>query len=180
MIIEDIKNFFRRRSLRKLGKPQHTGIIPLSDVHSAVAFIDAEDTQYDECKASLMSFFRENKIKGDIYFMDLRPIKSKTRLITSINTTILKKDLNWYGRPSKEKINLLLGTAPDLFISLFSDNSYTMEYLAKCSNARFKVGRVQLPGDTFDLIVQDHADKPLSQKESFEAMKPYLKLIQKG
>ena len=46
------------------------------------------------------------------------------------------------------------------------------------SNARFKFGRIQLPGNLFDLVIKDPAGKDLSQLQSFQAMKEYLNRIQ--
>jgi hypothetical protein len=68
----------------------------------------------------------------------------------------------------------MLGSEPDLFISLIDGTDYPLEFMAKCSQAKFKIGRVQLPGNTFDLVVADPSDRKLTQKESFDAIKTYL------
>ena len=127
-----------------------------------------------------MAFFRENGIRGEIYFFDLRKVGSEERLITSIAGTFLKKDINWYDRPSMEKINMLRNSSPDLLISLMPGTPYTLEFIVKCSPARFKMGRTQMSGDPFDLVITDPSDKVLSQRESFNAMKVYLKMIQRA
>ena len=166
MLIE----FFRNRSLRKNASTEPTGLIPLSSVRSAVAFIDVEDTSFNECKNALLAFFRENGIKGDIFFFDFRKLTEGERLITSITTTILQKDLNWFGKPSREKVDLMLSGEPDMFLSLLPGESYPLEFMARCSRARFKVGRKQIGTDVFDLVVQDPADKTLSELEAFHGV----------
>jgi len=176
-LIESIKGIFRRSCLKKYSSDVPTGIIPLSNLHSAVAFIDVEDTSFDECKGLLISFFREHGIKGEIFFFDFRHLSEGERLITSITTTILRKDLNWFGRPSKDKVNLMLQGEPDLFISLIKKEEFPIEFMAKCSRARFKIGRRQLPGDTFDLVVSDSREKPCSQADLFRQMLVYLDKI---
>ncbi|MBR1569364.1 MAG: hypothetical protein IJ651_01350 [Bacteroidales bacterium] len=172
-----IKEFLRRRSLKKAASQVPTGLLPLSAVRSAVAFIDVEDPGFDHCKNTIMAFFREQGIKVDIFFFDLRKISKGERLITSITTTVLRKDLNWYDKPSREKTGLLLQGEPDLLISLLPSAHYPLEYLVRSSGARFKVGRDQLSGDVFDLVVKDPADKALSQKEAFDEIVKLLKTI---
>ena len=176
-MLEFIKKFRRRKQIQKYQSTVPTGFMPVKAVHSAVAFVDAMDPYCDRCKDALMAFYRENGIKGEIFFFDFRKIGKEERLITSIQTTVLKKDLNWFGRPSHEKINIMLGSEPDLFISLIDGTDFPLEFMAKCSQAKFKVGRVQLPGNTFDLIVADPQDRKLTQKESFDVMKSYLAKI---
>ena len=176
-MVDSVKSFFRKKYLKKFESKAPTGILPMSQVKSAVAFIDVEDTSFDACKIALQAFFRDYGIKGEIFFFDFRKIGSEERLITSITNTVLKKDLDWCGKPSREKIDLMLGTEADLFISLIRGTDYPLEFMAKCSQAKFKVGRIQLPGNTFDLIVSDPADRPLSEKESFDAMRQFLAKI---
>ena len=126
-MLEPVKDMLRRQSLKKNASTEPTGFVPLSKIRSAVAFIDVEDTSFNECKNTLLLFFREHNIKGDIFFFDFRKLTEGERLITSITTTILKKDLNWFGKPSRD--------------------------------------RVQLPGNTFDLVFKDPEDRKLSEAE---------------
>jgi hypothetical protein len=79
-MIEFLKDFFRRRSLRKNSSTEPTGIKALRDFKSAVVFVDVEDTSFDECKGAVMSFFRENNLRGDIFFFDFRKLNDGERL----------------------------------------------------------------------------------------------------
>ena len=176
-MVDSVKSFFRKKQIKKFSSTVPTGILPMDKVRSAVAFIDVEDTSFDACKIALQAFFRDYNIKGEIFFFDFRKIGNEERLITSITNTILKKDLDWTGKPSREKIDLMLGSEADMFISLIRSTDYTLEFMAKCSQAKFKAGRVQLPGNTFDLIVSDPADRPLNELESFQAMRQFLAKI---
>ena len=173
-MLDAIRNFLRKRSLKNFASTVPTGITPLREIRSAVAFIDVEDTSFDTCKLALQAFFRENGIKGEIFFFDFRKIGSEERLITSITNTVLKKDLDWCGRPSREKVARMLSVEADLFISLIPGAPFALEYMAKCSRARFKAGRVQLPGNTFDLVVSDPSSQALNEKESFDALRSFL------
>ena len=177
-MFEFIKSIFRKRSLRKHASTVPTEILPLSKVKSYVAIIDVEDPTFDACKTMIMNYFRSREIFGAVFFQDFRKIGSEDRLITSIQTTITKKDLDWLGRPSKYKLNVLQERNPDVFISLIKEPDFAIEYMTKTSTARFKIGRKQIDGNLFDLVISDPAGKNISQLESFTAIKSYLDKIQ--
>lgn len=177
-MLDFIKDFFRKRSLRKHSSTVPTGILPLDKIHSYVAIIDVEDQSFDTCKTAIMNFFRAHNIKGCVFFQDFRKIGSEDRLITSIQTTITRKDLDWIGRPSRYKLNVLEEQAPDLFISLVRNPDFAIEYMARTSKAKFKIGRAQMDGNLFDFIICDPEGKNVSQLDSFTAIKGYLTKIQ--
>ena len=177
-MFEFVKDIFRKSSLKKNASTVETGFLPLNRIRSYVAVIDVEDTSFDACKTAIMNYFRSHNINGCVFFQDFRKIGSEDRLITSIQTTITRKDLDWLGRPNKYKPNVLKEMNPDVFISLINDPGFAVEYMARTSNARFKIGRKQLPGNLFDLVIKDPAGKDLSQLQSFQAMKEYLNRIQ--
>ena len=169
-----LKEFFQRRALKKDASPEPTGLLPLHRVRSAVAFIDVEDTAFNDCKNEVMAFFRSHGIKGDIFFFDFRKLSKDERLITSITTTVLRKDLNWFGKPSEEKVKLLVQGEPDMFISLVPAESYALNYMAACSRARFKIGRQD--SKVYDLVFRDTPEKPISQRDAFREI---VKLMEK-
>ena len=173
-----VKSIFRKRSLRRHASTVPTGILPLGKIKSYVAVIDVEDSTFDTCKTNIMNYFRGMDIRGSVFFQDFRKIGSEDRLITSIQTTITKKDLDWLGRPNKYKLGVLEEQNPDLFISLIKDPEFAIEYMTKTSKAKFKIGRKQMDGNLFDLVISDPAGKDISQMECFNAIKVYLGKIQ--
>lgn len=176
-MIERLKGLFRKKALKKYAGKTHTGFIPLNDIHTAVSVIDVEDTSFDSCKEAVLAFYREHDIKGEIFILDFRKTNPEERQITSIMNTILKKDLSWYGKPSEEKISLLNGKNPDLFISLVSGDDFPVEFIARSSPAKFKIGRTQLPGGTFDLVVAEPQGVSCTAEEIFTKIKEYLGVI---
>ena len=176
-MFEFAKNIFRKRSLRRHASTVPTEILPLNKIKSYVAIIDVEDTSYDTCKSAIMNYFRGMDIRGAVFFQDFRKIGSEDRLITSIQTTITKKDLDWLGRPNKYKMGVLAEQNPDVFISLIKDPDFAIEYMTKTSTARFKIGRKQMDGNLFDLVISDPAGKDISQMDSFNAIRKYLEKI---
>ena len=113
-----VKNIFRKSALKRHASTVPTEILPLTKIKSYVAIIDVEDPSFDTCKSTIMNYFRGMDINGAVFFQDFRKIGSEDRLITSIQTTITKKDLDWLGRPNKYKMGVLEERAPDVFISL--------------------------------------------------------------
>ena len=156
-----ITDFLRNRALKKHRSQVRTNITPLKDIRTAVTVIDVEDTSFDNCKKDIMAFYRDNGIKGEIFFFDFRKIGDAERLITSITNTVLKKDLNFYGKPAREKLDLML------------------EYMATCCEARFKIGRKQLPGNIFDLVITDQATPEGTSTPEDEIFKSVKELLAK-
>ena len=74
-------------------------------------------------------------------------------------------------------MNVLAEMAPDLFISLFNNPDFALEYMAKTCKAKFKIGRRQMGDKLFDMVITDPADKTLSQWEGFIAIRRFLERI---
>ena len=61
-------------------------------------------------------------------------------------------------------------TDSDLFISLVPKSSIDERYAALSSTARFKVGRHQLSGGVYDLVVTDNESVSASSTDAFETI----------
>lgn len=57
-----------------------------------------------------------------------------------------------------------------VLLSLVPRNSWHLEYVVRRSRARFKIGRFQLPGNVFDLVVSDPEGESYPQAEVFGRM----------
>ena len=176
-MLEFIKNIIRKRHLRRWGSTAATGLVPLERIHTAAILINAEDNNSDLCKETVTSYFRKKGIKPEVFFFDFSKKSKEERQITSLNTTVLRKDLNWCGRPSRDKVSQMLQTKADLFISLIDNTDFPIEYMAECSTAVFKIGRRQLRGRTFDLVVEDSPTGSYSQSQAFGEITRYLGTI---
>ena len=177
-VVDTAISLVQRRSLKRHASHEETGILPLSQIRTSIAFLDVEDTSFDLCKNRIMAFWREHDIHGEIFFLDFRKLSEGERLITSINTTILRKDLNWFGRPGDDKIRLLNARQPDLLISTIREKNFAYEFLVTASNARFKIGRKQLPGRVFDVVLLEKDDKVLSEADAFANMARLMERFQ--
>ena len=57
-----------------------------------------------------------------------------------------------------------------VLLSLVPDAGWRLEYVVRRSRARFKIGRVQFPGEPFDLVVSDPDGTSYPQTEVFSRM----------
>lgn len=172
-----IKDIFRKRRLKRDASKVKTGLVPLDEISSYAVFLDPNEASCDAAREAASAYFRSKGIQGSFFYVDLRKIDSTERLITPIETTVTREEINILGIPKREKMEMLSDKNFDLLISLEKDPSFTSEYLVRTSTARFKVGRKQLDGDPFDLVVFDPADKEISQLESFKVMTSCMERI---
>ena len=179
-MFEDIKKYFRKRRLQKDGSTTPTGLITLDKVSSANFVIDVEEQGFDLLKEDILTWGRNNGIKVNIYFFDFRKLGTNELLLTSIQTTVIKRELNWFGMPPIEKVAPLIYENSDLFISLICNDKFPIEFVSSCSRARFKIGRYEYEGHPFNLIMSGStgADLRSDARQIFASATELLKKIQ--
>ena len=176
-MIDFIKNIFRRKFIRRAASRIETGLMPLQAIKSVIIVLDTEDPAYNECKDKVVAFFRQKEIKVSVWFLSLASKDADERQTTSLESTILSKDLNWWGRPAVSKIAAFSEEAADMLISLGDNAEFTIDCLARCSQARFKIGRKQLRNRVFDLIFENSPSKSCTCTEAFDGITAYLNTI---
>ena len=152
-MFEPVKKFFRKRKIKKISRAIPTGLLPLSEISSVNVIIDVEDIEYDSLKENILAWGRNLGLKVNIYFFDFRKLGANELMLTSIQTTISRKELNWLGMPPYNKIAPLMEEQSDLLISLIDNGDAPVDFIAKCACARFKIGRKAYPGHVFDMII---------------------------
>ena len=68
-------------------------------------------------------------------------------------------------------------TKSDLFIAINGKKSIDERYAAAASTARFKIGRHQLRGQVYDVIVRDPDEEPAGSDAAFRAISNILTTI---
>ncbi|MGM9741076.1 MAG: DUF6913 domain-containing protein [Candidatus Cryptobacteroides sp.] len=177
-MLDFIKNIFRRRYLKHWGSTVATSLVPLDRIHSAAILINAEDKTADDCKEAVLAYFKKKGIKAELFFFDFGKKTDEELQITSLNNTTLKKDLNWCGRPSRDKMMQLRQSDCELFISLIDNGLFPVEYMAVCCRAIFKIGRARVNQNCFDMVIENPPGEEISQKEAFNAIVNFLETIQ--
>ena len=148
-----VTNIFRRKRLKKYISDIETGFLPMSQIRTANVVIDVEEPGFDELKDTIMAWGRNAGIKLNIYFLDFRRLGKDELLLTSITNTLLKKELDWVGMPDLGKIAPLMGAESDLFISMVDNSDFPIDFITRCTKARFKIGRHDYEGHPFDMVL---------------------------
>ena len=179
-MLDYIKNIFRKRKIGKFISDVPTGLVPMKNISSVNVIMDVEEPGFDLLKADILSWARQEDLNINIYFFDFRRLDKEELLITSIQTTIIKKELDWIGTPEISKVMGLLGEKSDLFISLIDNGDFPIDFISKCVKARFKIGRHEYAGHAFDMIISGSqtADLRSDSRLIFGAITEFLQKIQ--
>lgn len=179
-MFEGIKNFFRKRRINKFISNIPTGLLPMREISSVNVVLDVEEPGFDLLRADIMAWAKQTGKKVNIYFFDFRRLDKEELLITSIQTTIIKKELDWIGTPDISKVMGLLGEKSDLFISLIDNGDFPIEFISKCVKSRFKIGRCGYSGHAYDMIISggQTIDLRSDSRLIFKAMVEFLEKIQ--
>jgi hypothetical protein len=178
-MFDTIKNIFRKRKINKFKSDVPTQMLPLNQIGTVNVVLDVQEPGFDVLRAKILDWGRAAGLKLNIYFLDLRKLDKEELLITSIQTTIIKKELDWVGTPDISKIMGLLGEKSDLLISMIDNNDFPIEFISKCARARFKIGRRSFPERVFDMVISGSqtADLRSDSCKVFDAMIEFLNKI---
>ena len=178
-MFDSIKNIIRKRKINKFKSDVPTQMLPLNQIGTVNVVLDVQEPGFDVLRAKILDWGRAAGLKLNIYFLDLRKLDKEELLITSIQTTIIKKDLDWIGTPDISKVMGLLGEKSDLFISMIDNNDFPIEFISKCARARFKIGRRSFPERVFDMVISGSqtADLRSDSCKVFDAMIEFLNKI---
>lgn len=158
-----------------------TGFVPLSEISSANVVIDVEEPEFDQLKEDILAWGRQSGIKVSIFFFDFRKLGKEELLLTSIQTTLLRRELDWIGTPDLTKVTPLIEDKSDLFISLIENGDFPIDFLSKCAKASFKIGRYAYDGHVFNMIFSGNptADLRSDARGIFANIIEFLSKIQK-
>lgn len=179
-MIDAVKDIFRKRKLKKYCSDVPTGFIPMSEVYTVNVIIDVEEPGFDNLREDILAWGRSIKAKVNIYFFDFRHLGKDELLLTSIQTTILRKELDWTDAPALNKVSQLVNEQSDLFISMIDNGNYPIEFLSKCAKARFKIGRRGFEGHAYDMVLTggETAELRSDSRKIFAAIREFLTKIQ--
>lgn len=174
-----IRNFVRKKRIQKYGSNVPTALIPMSQVGTVNVVIDVEEPGFDDLKEDILAWGRSIEAKVNIYFFDFRRLGKDELLLTSITNTLLKKELDWIGMPDLSKIAPLIDEKSDLFISMVDNGNFPIDFVTRCTKARFKIGRHDYEGHPFDMILSggETTDLRSDARQIFAAITEFLTKI---
>lgn len=148
-------------ALRRNESNTPHGLHPLNAIREATVLVAPQQEDSDAVRAAVSQFFSYNNIPVHIFCPTCKDI--------DLAGTIKKKSR---GERAAQG-------AGELLISLADpEDAFWAEYEARCSRACFKIGRRQLKGDVFDLVIlpPESGNIP-SQSAVFSEIKNYLNII---
>ena len=156
-----------------------TGFIPMSEISSVNVIVDVEEPEFDQIKEDILTWGRQKGIKVNIFFFDFRKLGKEELLLTSIQTTLLRRELDWIGTPDLTKVTPLIEEKSDLFISLVENGEFPIDFLCKCAKARFKIGRHDYEDHPFNMILSgsETADLRSESRQIFAAITEFITKI---
>lgn len=174
-----IVNLLRKNKIKKNASNIRTGLLPLKEISSVNIIINVEEPGFDMLKEDILAWGRQTGLKTNIYFIDFRRLGKDELLLTSIQTTILKRELNWIGIPDPSKTASLFCEESDLLISMIDNYTFPTDYICRCTKARFKIGRCGYEGNPFDMVVSGAANEELrsDSRQIFMTMTEMIKRI---
>ncbi len=178
-MFESILDIFRKRKIRKFSSDVPTGFVPLDKISTVNVVIDVEEPGFDLLKEDILAWGRQNGLKVNIYFFDFRKLGKDELLLTSIQTTIIKKELDWIGTPDLNKTGALINEQSDVFISMVENGNFPIEFLSKCAKARFKIGRCGFEGHAYDMVMVGNPTEDLrsDSRQIFSAITEFMTKI---
>lgn len=174
-----IINYIRRKRTEKHASDVATGLIPMSEIKSVNVVVDVEEPGFDQLKEDILAWGRTAGIKTNIYFFDFRRLGKDELLLTSITNTLLKKELDWIGMPDLAKVAPLIEEPSDLFISMIDNGDFPIDFVTRCTKARFKIGRHEYEGHPFNMILSggETADLRSEARAIFAAITEFITKI---
>ena len=174
-----IRNIVRRNRLKKYASEIETGLMPISEIRTVNVVVDVEEPGFDELKEDIMAWGRTAGVKLNLYFLDFRRLGKDELLLTSITNTLLKKELDWVGMPDLGKIAPLMGEPSDLFISMVDNGDFPIDFIARCTKARFKIGRRDYEGHPFNMVLTggETVDMRSEARQIFAAITNFITKI---
>lgn len=154
-----IKYILRLRTLRENASHIPTKAFPLRNAKSAIVFLDSSAYDHKATADRIKTFF-------------------ELRHIDSVTIAPGPDDVNWYGKPKDYIRDMLEAGENSIYISLIASNNYTATFCAMKSTARFKIGREQIRGHIFDLLVTGNTENRGSQTEAFNYIIKLIEQIQ--
>lgn len=153
-----IHKWKRHRALSKYASCIPTGLHPLSRFKTAAVFLGFEERDSEDAKALAEEFFNSHNIEVHFYYND-------------------SSSANRYGKLKSSEQNPDGICEEDLFISMLDSTGFFIRFAAVSSRAITKIGRIQLPGDIFDIIVSGADNEDSKQTDSLRTIFDILSKI---
>ena len=127
-----------------------TGFVPLSKVHVASVFVDADEPGVQGLVDSVNRYFSSKGIRACVFAVS----SSKNPAEIKGAAVLGRRNVNWFGKPRRAgKRTPKVDVGEELFVNLLGRDVFTAEYCATNSKAVFKIARSHSSKGVYNLLV---------------------------
>lgn len=170
-----LKSWFRNLRMKKYSSKRPTGLLPLRDIHTALALLDGTEPDCLRYSDRIEAFMQKYGIAVSFIFLDFRKIGKNTVVYACGREVMNRADIDWLGIPKGiakwRKKSVLLKPETDLFISFIGSDDFTSRFISSAVRAGFKIGVSTYQGNPFDLVITDEGDDCPSGLPEDDSMK---------
>lgn len=161
-----LRNFRRIRESHNFDTAQTAGIL----------FTPTDQTSFEQIK-QFLSYLSQYKLQIYVLgYYDDKEIPESFLFWKGINL-FCKKDLKWSKVPKTPVVNDFIEKEFDILLDLSLGDYYPLEYVARLSKSKFKVGRFTERHNGYDLMIDIKQDHTLD--DYLDHIKLYMNLINK-
>ncbi len=166
---EKILNSKMKKISRKRGIFNFTNAKTIGIVFNATT-----QKSFDEAN-NFIKLLEQKKIKvTSIGFVDSKEVRDFYRE-TLFMSYFSKKNINWYGKPRNERVEMFVNQDFDILIDLSIINEFPIKYISAMSLAKFKVGKQTENEKYLDFMID--ISKKTETEYLIEQITHYLSMI---
>jgi len=161
-----LRQFKRIRESHNLETAKTAGIL----------FTPTDQVSFEQIK-QFLTYLGNYKLQIYVLgYIDAKTIPESFLFWKGINL-FSRKELNWYLIPKTPVVTDFIDKPFDVLLDLSLDDFFPVEYIARLSKSKFKVGRFTENHNSYDLMFE--LEKGNSLDSYLEYIKKYLNLINK-
>jgi hypothetical protein len=161
-----LRSFERTRESHNLETAKTAGIL----------FTPTDQFSFEQIK-HFLSYLGEYKLHIYVIgYIDANTIPESFLFWKGINL-FSRKELSWSMIPKTTLVNDFIDKPFDVLLDLSLNDFFPVEYIARLSKSKFKIGRYTMDHNAYDLMFDIHEDNNLDAY--LDNIKKYLNLINK-
>jgi len=146
-------NLLQTRALSKIVKERNIKFMSLEHIKTVCFVFDIGEEKVLETIKYLTGFLNDKKIDYIGLAINLSKNTFPDFVLDYQIKILTKNDVSFIGTPDIQLIDKIVDEKIDLYIDFASTYCYTQDFIARSSEATFKVGRLNYNNSPFDLVV---------------------------
>ncbi len=156
--MDKLKEYLRRRLLRRCSWKGTTGLRPLKGMKTATVLLDVSQEGSAEFRTRVKNWFLSRGIRASLFYFDFRKPSKDAKPLSPTGDTLTLRQLSCYTkRPLLDKFNKSFFSECNIFVSFVENDSFALKYMSAAVPASFKIGAVGGEAYPYDLVVSAHS-----------------------